>query len=181
MLLVSRTRSEPIYTGQRVLLTTAGTGYIAKERFALPKSMPLSWDALDAVIQRFYATARPEDVIGRIRAMVKGTRFEVPAEAYIVGRAGRCAAPSSSGGCAQGEVRGGCERSGRGREGSGDHVKIGEKLRLNYDDNGVDIVDKINEALKEHGLEFEDDEEPHDGFNILTLKRKKGGGGEGGG
>ena len=73
-----------IYTGQRVLLTTAGTGYLAKERFALPKSMPLSWDVLNAAIQRFYDAARPEDVIVRIRTMAKGTQFEVPAEAFIV-------------------------------------------------------------------------------------------------
>lgn len=72
-----------VYTGQRVLLTTAGTGYIAKERFALPRSMPLSWDVLDAAIQRFYSNTKPEDVIARIHVMAKGTAFEAPAVAFI--------------------------------------------------------------------------------------------------
>lgn len=71
-----------IYTGGRVLLTTAGTGYLAKERFALPRSMPLSWDVLDAAIQRFYDNTKPEDVIARIRALAKGA-LEAPAEAFI--------------------------------------------------------------------------------------------------
>ena len=80
----SRVKDEKraIYTGQRVLLTTAGTGYVAKERFALPRSMPLSWDVLDAAIQRFYNNTKPEDVIARIHALAKGT-FEAPAAAFI--------------------------------------------------------------------------------------------------
>ena len=52
-------------------------------------------------------------------------------------------------------------------------MKIGETLQINYDENVCDITDKINAALEEHGLKFEDDELPHDGFNILTLKRVK--------
>lgn len=50
-------------------------------------------------------------------------------------------------------------------------MKIGETLRINYDDDVCNITDKINAALEEHGLKFEDDDLPHDGFNILTLKR----------
>lgn len=73
-----------VYTGQRVLLTTAGTGYIAKERFALPHSMPLRWDVLEAAIQRFYDNAKPEDVIARIQAMAKGNAdSEAKAAFYI--------------------------------------------------------------------------------------------------
>ena len=76
-----------IYTGQRVLLTTSGTGYIAKERFALPRSIPIQlgrgWATLDAAIQRFYDNAKPEDIIVRIHAMAKGSPFEAPAVAFI--------------------------------------------------------------------------------------------------
>ncbi len=73
-----------IYTGNRELLTTSGSGYIAKERFALPRSMPLRWDVLEAAIQRFYDNAKPDDIVIRIRAMAKGnTVLEAPAEAYI--------------------------------------------------------------------------------------------------
>ena len=53
-------------------------------------------------------------------------------------------------------------------------MKIGETLRIDYDDDVCDIVDEINDALEEHGLCFEDDEQPHDGFNILTLRRVEG-------
>jgi AAA domain len=72
-----------IYTGQRELLTTSGSGYLAKERFALPRSMPLRWDVLDAAIQRFYNNVKPEDIITRIHAMAKGTAFEAPAAAFV--------------------------------------------------------------------------------------------------
>jgi hypothetical protein len=73
-----------INTGQRLLLTTAGTGYLAKERFALPRSMPLSWEVLDAAIQRFYSTAKPEDIVVRILALAKGNAdLEAKAAYYI--------------------------------------------------------------------------------------------------
>ena len=50
-------------------------------------------------------------------------------------------------------------------------MKIGEVLRLDYDDNAIDIIDKFNAALKEHGLEFVDDGLAHDGFILMTLTR----------
>jgi hypothetical protein len=73
-----------IYTGQRELLTTSGSGYLAKERFALPRSMPLRWDLLEAAIERFYTNVKPEDVIARIHALAKGNvDFEAKAAFYI--------------------------------------------------------------------------------------------------
>jgi hypothetical protein len=73
-----------IYTGRRELLTTSGSGYLAKERFSLPRSMELRWDVLDAAIQRFYDNAKPEDVVVRIRGLAKGNAaLEAAAEAYI--------------------------------------------------------------------------------------------------
>lgn len=50
-------------------------------------------------------------------------------------------------------------------------MKIGETLKLYSDDNFIDVVDKINAALEEHGLRFEADDQPHDGFEILTLRK----------
>jgi hypothetical protein len=44
-----------------------------------------------------------------------------------------------------------------------------QPMRLDYDDQGIDIMDKVNKALKVHGLTFEDDGLPHDGFNLYTL------------
>lgn len=34
-----------------------------------------------------------------------------------------------------------------------------------------DIIDKVNVALAGTGWKFEDDGEPHDGYEIYTLKR----------
>ena len=50
-------------------------------------------------------------------------------------------------------------------------MKIGEVLRVDYDDTALDIMDKINAALEEHGLKFEDDELPHDGFELFALRK----------
>ena len=71
-----------IYTGQRLLLTTAGSGYVAKNRWGLPRSMPLSWQALQEGIARF--NTRPEEVVARIHALAKGNEdFEKKAAFYI--------------------------------------------------------------------------------------------------
>jgi hypothetical protein len=42
-------------------------------------------------------------------------------------------------------------------------------MRLDYDDNGLDIIDKVNSALQLYGLEFKDDDQEHDGFCIFEL------------
>lgn len=46
------------------------------------------------------------------------------------------------------------------------------KVRINYDDDQLEIVDKINEVLEEYGLKLEDDMKEHDGFIILSLVQK---------
>jgi hypothetical protein len=50
-------------------------------------------------------------------------------------------------------------------------MKVGEILRVEYDDDVISVIDKVNEALKDHDLKFEDDNLEHDGFNLLMLKR----------
>ena len=65
-----------VYTGQRQLLTTAGSGYIAKNRWGLPRVLPLDWKALQAAIQHFY-NANPADTIARIQALAKSISPEV--------------------------------------------------------------------------------------------------------
>jgi hypothetical protein len=51
-------------------------------------------------------------------------------------------------------------------------VKIGETLKIEYDDDQVAVMDKVNEALEEHGLQFVDDGLPHDeGFCLYKLER----------
>jgi hypothetical protein len=44
--------------------------------------------------------------------------------------------------------------------------------RIEYGDTQIDVVDKVNELLKNHGLaiEFVDPELPKDGFEIITIK-----------
>ena len=43
-------------------------------------------------------------------------------------------------------------------------------IRINYEDNGLDIIDKINDVLKEYKLEILHDNEEHDGYDIYSLK-----------
>lgn len=42
-------------------------------------------------------------------------------------------------------------------------------LRIDYDDNLLDVIDKVNEVLEEVGLRFEDDGKDHDGWNEYTI------------
>ena len=42
-------------------------------------------------------------------------------------------------------------------------------VRIDYDDDQIEIVDKINEVLEEHDLKLQDDMQEHDGFIILKL------------
>lgn len=44
-------------------------------------------------------------------------------------------------------------------------------MQIEYDDQAEEIMNKVNEDLKEHGLRFEVDNEEHDGFCIFELKR----------
>lgn len=43
-------------------------------------------------------------------------------------------------------------------------------IRIEYDDDQLNVVEKLNEELKPHGLAFVDDELPHDGYQLLTLQ-----------
>lgn len=42
-------------------------------------------------------------------------------------------------------------------------------VRIDCDDDPLDVVDKINKALRSHGLTFVDDALSHDGYCIFTL------------
>jgi hypothetical protein len=44
------------------------------------------------------------------------------------------------------------------------------QVRIEYDDDQLNVVDKINAALKRHGLIFVDDGLPHDGYCLFTLR-----------
>ena len=46
------------------------------------------------------------------------------------------------------------------------------QVKIQYDDDILKIIDKINEVLEEHGLSLEDDMQEHDGFNIYSLVKK---------
>lgn len=70
-----------IYTGRRELLTTAGSGYVAKNRWGLPARMPLDWKSLQDGIRRF--NSNPTDVIARVRKLADGTTFVEAAETFI--------------------------------------------------------------------------------------------------
>lgn len=44
------------------------------------------------------------------------------------------------------------------------------KIEIGHKDDCLDIIEKVNEALKEHGLEFEADDGDFDGYQPFTLK-----------
>lgn len=48
-------------------------------------------------------------------------------------------------------------------------------IRLEYDDDHLEIIDKINVALASHGLRLQDDMQEHDGFIILNLRETTNG------
>jgi hypothetical protein len=47
------------------------------------------------------------------------------------------------------------------------------KLRIDYDDDGLGIIDKINVVLKKHGIEFVSDNAEHDGFELFDLQIRR--------
>lgn len=46
-------------------------------------------------------------------------------------------------------------------------------VRIEYDDDILHVIDKINDALATRNLILQDDMLEHDGFIILTLEEKK--------
>lgn len=44
-----------------------------------------------------------------------------------------------------------------------------KKIRINYDDDLMGVIDKVNNALEPHNLEFKEDNEQHDGFMLYDL------------
>ena len=43
-------------------------------------------------------------------------------------------------------------------------------ITIEYDDHAYDIIDKINDVLKDHGISIEVENEYHDGFDIVHIK-----------
>lgn len=46
------------------------------------------------------------------------------------------------------------------------------QIKIEYDDDQLEIIDKINDVLEEYGLKLEDDMQEHDGFILLSLVKK---------
>lgn len=70
-----------IVTGERVLYTTRGSGFEAKNRYGLPAKMKLSWEALDAGIRAGQVSA--EEMRARITEMAAGTEYADKAATYL--------------------------------------------------------------------------------------------------
>ena len=54
----------------------------------------------------------------------------------------------------------------------GPFFEVEQKLEIQYDDEMMDVMDRINVLLKSHGLQFNDDGLEHDGFVIYKLEKK---------
>lgn len=50
-------------------------------------------------------------------------------------------------------------------------IKLAE-IKIEYDDDILNILDKVNQAISDYGFIFEDDGNPHDGFCILSLIKR---------
>lgn len=46
-------------------------------------------------------------------------------------------------------------------------------IRIEYDDDAIQIMETVNKALASRGLKFIDDDEAHDGFIVMELREKK--------
>lgn len=47
---------------------------------------------------------------------------------------------------------------------------LNKVVRIDYDDNPDEVLEKIDEALEELGISFEDDEQEHDAFCLYEMK-----------
>jgi hypothetical protein len=47
---------------------------------------------------------------------------------------------------------------------------MSDQVRIEYDDDQLNVVEKINRVLKPHGLVLVDDDLPHDGYCIFALQ-----------
>lgn len=70
-----------IMTGSRVLYTSAATGFDAKNRWGLPRVLPLSWESFDAARKSLCRSA--SDIIQSVRALETPETKDL-AEKYIV-------------------------------------------------------------------------------------------------
>jgi hypothetical protein len=46
---------------------------------------------------------------------------------------------------------------------------VSHQIRIEHDDDQLNVIAAVNKALREHNLEFVDDGEEHEGFAIFTL------------
>jgi hypothetical protein len=82
--------SRIIVTGQRMLFTTRGSGFEAKNRYSIDRPIPLvkgqSWKTIEAEIARHRAGNRPvtaDEVRDRIALLAAGTEYEAKAAEYV--------------------------------------------------------------------------------------------------
>ena len=52
-------------------------------------------------------------------------------------------------------------------------MTVSDPIRIEYDDDQLVVVDKINSVLKAHGLVLVDDDLPHAGYCLFTLRAIK--------
>lgn len=47
------------------------------------------------------------------------------------------------------------------------------RIRIEHDDDQLNVIDKVNKAIEEYGLEFVDVDEEHDGYVFYDLVKKE--------
>jgi hypothetical protein len=80
-LVETKDESRVVVTGERLLFTERGSGFEAKNRWALPVKLPLAWSAVEVGIARHRQSS--EAIKAKIVKLAAGTSLEEKARGYL--------------------------------------------------------------------------------------------------
>jgi hypothetical protein len=70
-----------ILTGKRVIYTTPGSGFVAKNRYNMPAKIPLAWAPVETAIATHWQSV--VDVRERVLLRARGTEFEAKTHEFV--------------------------------------------------------------------------------------------------
>lgn len=83
---IKKEERRAIVSGDRVLYTSKGSGFEAKNRFGMPEKMPLGWEPIAKAIEA--CRQKAGEVEKRILELAKGTEHEEKARGFVEHAAG---------------------------------------------------------------------------------------------
>lgn len=78
---IKKEERRAIVSGERVLYTSRGSGFEAKNRFGMPEKIPLGWEPIHKAIEA--CRQKAEEVRERIFSLAKGTEYEEKAKGFV--------------------------------------------------------------------------------------------------